>query len=99
MHNATYNDGNPASINNISKFQELISQLYSKVNNATSSAALQLAVWEIVNETAGASSSSLDSRQFKADGDSLSMRWRSLTNGWRWMIPPPGGGYNCLRHV
>jgi hypothetical protein len=50
VHNATYNNGDTASINNFDKLQQLISQSYSKVNNATSSAAFQLAVWEIVNE-------------------------------------------------
>ena len=62
----TYNDGLASSINNFDKLQQLVNRDFSKVNNSVTSAAFQLAVWEIVNETAGAQTFSLTTGQFKA---------------------------------
>lgn len=62
----TYTNTAASSINNIDKLQQLINKDFSKVNNSVTSAAFQLAVWEIVNEAAGSQTFSLTSGQFKA---------------------------------
>lgn len=89
----SYTNGNPSSINNIDKLQQLIDQNYSKVNNATTSAAFQLAVWDIVNETAGASTFNLSSGYFKASGSGLNNAIL-LANDWLQLNNANTGSYN-----
>ena len=107
LQSATYTNGNASSINNLDKLQQLVNQDYSKVNNAETSAAFQLAVWDIVNENAGASSFSLGDGKFTASGGSGLAGYGtpinilfgdgssaiSLANSWLLLKGPNTGNY------
>jgi len=91
-----YSNNNPNSINNFDKLQQLVNQSYSKVNNATTSAAFQLAVWEVVNETAGATSFSLGGGRFTATTSSHNMAFSNavaLANDWLSLDEAVTGNY------
>lgn len=95
LHNASYNNGNASNINNFAKLQQLVNQDYSLVNNATSSAAFQLAVWEIVNETS-TTPLSLSGGRFTATGSSAAM---TLANNWLQLNNSVTGNYNIASYI
>ena len=78
LHSATYSNGNFTSINHYDKLQQLANQRYASVTNAQTSAAFQLAVWEIVTETGN--TFKLDSGQFKAWGGNTTAI--AMANDW-----------------
>jgi hypothetical protein len=68
----SYNTGTASNINNFDQLQKLVAQDYSKVTDAKTSAAFQLAVWEIVSEPVsepGSSGYSLGTGNFRAKHD------------------------------
>ncbi|MFY9327889.1 MAG: hypothetical protein WAO76_07700 [Georgfuchsia sp.] len=93
LQSATYNNGNASSINNIDKLQQLVNQDYSKVNDKETSAAFQLAVWDIVNEASDATSFNLSTGNFKASGTGLSNAIL-LANDWLQLDEADTGNYN-----
>lgn len=75
---------------NFKSLQALVDQRYSLVNNATTSAAFQLAVWEIVTENPG-TTFSLGSGDFKVNsGDATA---RALANSWLQLDGANTGSY------
>jgi hypothetical protein len=98
LNSASYNNGNKSNLNNVSQLEKLVAQDYSKVNNATSSAAFQLAVWEIVNETAGSTSFSLSNGRFTASGSGLSAAI-TMANDWLQLNKANTGNYNMAYYI
>ena len=62
-----YTNGNASTLNNFNDLQNLVNQRYALVNNTLTSAAFQIAVWEIVTETGGGGYS-LANGTFQATG-------------------------------
>lgn len=62
-----YTNGNASTLNHFNDLQSLVNQRYAQVNNALTSAAFQIAVWEIVTETGGGGYS-LANGTFQATG-------------------------------
>ena len=93
-----YNNGNTSNINNFDKLQQLVNQSYSNVNNATTSAAFQLAVWDIVTESAGASSFNLSTGRFTASGSGISTAI-GLANAWLGLDQAVTGNYNIAYYI
>lgn len=103
LHSASYNDGVSSNINNIDKLQQLVNRNFSKVNNATTSAAFQLAVWEIVSETPGSTSFSLGSGRFTASNSGTGIRDLSnaitLANDWLGLDEANTGNYKIGYYI
>lgn len=75
-----YTIGNPGSLNRFDDLQKLANQRYAEVTDKTTSAAFQLAIWEIVTDTGGGYS--LANGAFKATGfgnaQALAGEWLKL---------------------
>ena len=75
-----YTIGNPNQLNRYDDLQKLANQRYAQVTDKTSSAAFQLAIWEIVTDTGGGYS--LANGTFKAAGfgnaQALAGEWLKL---------------------
>ena len=75
-----YAIGNPGSLNRFDDLQKLANQRYAEVTDKTTSAAFQLAIWEIVTDTGGGYS--LANGTFKAKGfgnaQALASEWLKL---------------------
>ena len=75
-----YAIGNPSSHNRFDDLQKLANQRYAQVTDKTTSAAFQLAIWEIVTDTGGGYS--LANGTFKATGfgnaQALAGEWLKL---------------------
>jgi hypothetical protein len=78
LHSASYSNGNLSSINHNDKLQQLVNQRYASVTNAQTSAAFQLAVWEIVTEAGN--TFNLGNGQFKAWGGNTTAI--AMANDW-----------------
>lgn len=79
-HKSEYTIGNPSSLNRFDDLQKLANQRYSQVVDQVTSAAFQLAIWEIVTDTGGGYS--LANGTFKATGfgnaQALATQWLKL---------------------
>nr|WP_298163831.1 VPLPA-CTERM sorting domain-containing protein [uncultured Pseudomonas sp.] len=75
-----YTIGSPSSLNRFDDLQKLANQRYAQVTDKTTSAAFQLAIWEIVTDTGGGYS--LANGTFKAAGfgnaQTLADEWLKL---------------------
>lgn len=75
-----YTIGSPSSLNRFDDLQKLANQRYAQVTDKTTSAAFQLAIWEIVTDTGGGYS--LANGTFKASGfgnaQALAGEWLKL---------------------
>lgn len=72
-----YTVGSATQLRNSADLQKLVNQRYDQVTDTRSSAAFQLAIWEIVTETGGGYS--LDGGTFKANGFGNAL---SLARDW-----------------
>lgn len=72
-----YTIGDPSTLNRFDDLQKLANQRYAQVTDATTSAAFQLAIWEIVTDTGGGYS--LANGTFKATGFGNA---QALANEW-----------------
>lgn len=88
LHSATYSNGDLTSINNYDKLQQLANQRYASVTNAQTSAAFQLAVWEIVTEAG--STFDLNSGEFEAWGGNTTAI--AMANDWLKLDKTTGNG-------
>lgn len=84
-----YTNGNASTLNNFSSLQNLVNQRYALVNNTLTSAAFQLAVWEIVTETGGGGYS-LANGTFQATGFGNAL---ALATSWLNLNGPNTGNY------
>lgn len=83
-----YTNGDAATLNHYNDLQSLVNQRYAQVNNAETSAAFQLAVWEIVTETGGGYSLANGTFQATGFGNAL-----ALATNWLQLNGPNTGSY------
>jgi len=84
-----YTNGNAATLNNYSDLQSLVNQRYAQVTDKLTSAAFQIAVWEIVTETGGGGYS-LANGTFQATGFGNAL---ALATSWLNLNGPNTGNY------